>query len=153
MVYSVILFSFDFLKQIHMGIIRYIPKKREVIDRRTENGGYYEAVCNECGNAFYPQRSSAKYCSRSCAVMAYRKSIIAKPTKSIVKTPKVAEMVSKEVFSSREWAVKYLKDNYKHVMSGKVAEIRKKLKNMEVNTVLDLEAVKVRRISPNKYAV
>lgn len=136
-----------------MGIIRYIPKKREVIDRRTENGGYYEAVCNECGNAFYPQRSSAKYCSRSCAVMAYRKNHAEKPVKRTVKVVKVAETPSKEVFSSREWAVKYLKDNYKHVMSGKVAEVREKLKNMDVNTVLDLDSVKVRRISTNKYAV
>lgn len=136
-----------------MGILRYIPKKREVIDRRSENGGYYEAVCNECGNAFYPQRSSAKYCSRSCQVMAYRKSVIAKPAKSIVKVPKVAEFASKEVFSSRNDVVKYLKRNYWHIMSGKVTEIREKLKNMEVNTVLDLEEVKIKRISVNKYAV
>ena len=143
-----------------MGILRYIPKKREVIDRRSENGGYYEAVCNECGNAFYPQRSSAKYCSRSCAVMAYRKNKSVTPVKrtakvvEVAETPsKVAETPSKEVFSSRGSAVKYLKDNYKHVMSGKVAEIREKLKDMDVNSVLDLKDVQVKRISANKYAV
>ena len=49
-----------------MAILNYIPKKKEVIDRRTDNGGYYEAVCDECGNVYYPKRSNAKYCSRSC---------------------------------------------------------------------------------------
>ena len=56
-----------------MGVLRYIPKVKEVIDNRSPDGGYYEAECNECGNIFYPKRSNAKYCSRSCLVMHYRK--------------------------------------------------------------------------------
>ena len=56
-----------------MGVLRYIPKVKEVIDNRSPDGGFYEAECDECSNIFYPKRSNAKYCSRSCLVMHYRK--------------------------------------------------------------------------------
>jgi hypothetical protein len=56
-----------------MGIVRYVPKQRIVTDRRTEDGGYYEAVCDECGNTFYPKRKNAKYCSNACTVAVHRR--------------------------------------------------------------------------------
>ena len=55
-----------------MPILKYIPKKKTVIDRRTNDGGYYEAICDECGNEFYPKRNNARYCSKSCQQMAWR---------------------------------------------------------------------------------
>jgi uncharacterized OB-fold protein len=56
-----------------MGVVRYIPKQRIATDRRTEDGGYYEAVCDECGNTFYPKRNNAKYCSNACTVAVHRR--------------------------------------------------------------------------------
>ena len=55
-----------------MAIKEYIPKKESIIDRRSINGGYYIAECDVCGREFYPKKSNAKYCSRSCAMIAYR---------------------------------------------------------------------------------
>ena len=55
-----------------MAILKYIPRKSKIIDRRTENGGYYEATCDVCGTIFYPKRNTAKYCSHPCAIHAYR---------------------------------------------------------------------------------
>lgn len=55
-----------------MSILRYIPKNGAVNDRRSPEGGYYEAICY-CGQKFYPKRSDAMYCSKNCALKAYRK--------------------------------------------------------------------------------
>ena len=54
-----------------MSILRYIPKQSAINDRRTPEGGFYEATCR-CGNKFYPKRSDALYCSNRCAVQANR---------------------------------------------------------------------------------
>lgn len=62
-----------------MGIQKYIPKKKNIIDRRTPDGGYYEAVCDDCGTVFYPKRSNARYCSHSCTVAAMRKRNLENP--------------------------------------------------------------------------
>ena len=56
-----------------MGVKEYIPKKKEIIDRRTEDGGYYIAECDVCGGEFYPTRSNAKYCSKSCYLIEWRR--------------------------------------------------------------------------------
>lgn len=139
-----------------MGILRYIPKKREVIDRRSDNGGYYEAMCNECGNAFYPKRSNAMYCSRSCTVMAYRKHREAKKLQALVPEFKLVvpalEKPAKEVFSNRDSLVMYLKDNYKSVI-GSIGDLREALKVMDIGSKLDFDKVTVKRISLSKYSV
>ena len=56
-----------------MALKRHIPKKVEIIDRRSKDGGYYIAECDECGIEFYPVSSRAMYCSNRCALRAYRK--------------------------------------------------------------------------------
>lgn len=55
-----------------MAIIKYVPKKTTVRDRRNDQGGYYEATCEECGSLFYPAKM-AKYCSQLCTQRAYNK--------------------------------------------------------------------------------
>jgi hypothetical protein len=58
-----------------MGILKYIPKKKNIIDRRSDDGGYYEAECDVCGTIYYPKRSNGKYCSHSCSIRAYRERV------------------------------------------------------------------------------
>lgn len=40
---------------------------------RSSPGSYYVAICNECGDAFYPLRKDGLYCSSRCTVAAFRK--------------------------------------------------------------------------------
>jgi len=55
-----------------MAIKRFVPKKVEIIDRRTSEGGYYVAECEVCSREYYPKRSNSKYCSHTCLIRAYR---------------------------------------------------------------------------------
>lgn len=84
-----------------MGILRYIPKVKEVIDNRSSEGGFYEAECDECNNPFYPKRSNAKYCSRSCLVMAYRKLRLS----GTPKKNKTVKSVTKSIDSAKKTKV------------------------------------------------
>lgn len=56
-----------------MAILNYIPKKKAKIDHRSEEGGYYEARCSECSETYYPKRKTAKYCSKTCQMQAWRR--------------------------------------------------------------------------------
>lgn len=56
-----------------MPILNYVPKKTTKIDHRSEAGGYYEAKCTECSETFYPKRNSAKFCSKTCQMQAWRR--------------------------------------------------------------------------------
>lgn len=138
-----------------MAILKYIPIKKEVIDRRTTDGGYYIAVCENCGNEFYPKRSNAMYCSRSCLVMAYR----AKKPSVRVKAPKVAAAVKEktavalQVFSNRDSCIKYLREKNWDDVKGKISEVRSSLKGLAVGKTYKLASVSVTRISANKYSV
>lgn len=107
-----------------MPILRYIPKKKNVIDRRSNEGGFYEAECEECGGKFFPKRGNAKYCSQSCLQMAWRKkhkdkkvkSKVVKATKEI-KEPKKTE--SKRFHSKRQ-VIEYLKIVESAEVKGKI---------------------------------
>lgn len=75
-----------------MGILAYIPKKVAVIDRRTDEGGYYIATCEYCEREFYPKRSNAKYCNAGCSIANWRKKRAEKP-KEVVKSSKKGEKI------------------------------------------------------------
>lgn len=130
-----------------MGIISYIPKKKEVIDNRTSEGGYYHAICDECGNEFYPKRSNAKYCSRSCLVMAYRKN------KSEIK-PKKAEETKKILLfdGSLTDLARILKKHYSIETNGAPAYyIKEELKPLKVGETKSYSILIVKRRSELKY--
>ena len=56
-----------------MAILKHFPKKVEVLDRRSKDGGYYEAKCDVCEVIYYPASVRSKYCSNRCSLIAYRK--------------------------------------------------------------------------------
>lgn len=53
-----------------MAILQRIVLKVEIKDWRGKGRTYFEAVCEQCGRKFYPNRSTAKYCSRLCNDMS-----------------------------------------------------------------------------------
>lgn len=55
-----------------MAILKYVPPTKKIIDKRSPDGGYYEAECEICGTKFYPERSNAKYCNPNCGLQAHR---------------------------------------------------------------------------------
>lgn len=58
-----------------MAILSYVPKKKNITDYRSEDGGYYEVECENCGTVFYPKRSDAKHCSKNCTMITYRQQL------------------------------------------------------------------------------
>jgi len=58
-----------------MPILKYVPPKKEIIDHRTPEGGYYVAKCEVCETEFYPARSNAKYCCYNCGLIAHRTAV------------------------------------------------------------------------------
>lgn len=73
-----------------MPILNYTPPKKQIVDNRNSEGGYYTAECDVCNTMFYPKRSNAKYCTPNCAVVAHRKEmaaggIVKKKEKKVVK--------------------------------------------------------------------
>lgn len=68
-----------------------LKQVKKILDRRSDEGGYYEAKCDHCGTLYYPKSALSKYCSRACAVQAYRKRNGI--TGTAVKQPKTVEGV------------------------------------------------------------
>ncbi|MFN7611495.1 MAG: hypothetical protein ACK5QX_11260 [bacterium] len=133
-----------------MGVISYIPKKKEVIDNRSNEGGYYTAVCDECGNDFFPKRSNAMYCSRSCLVMAYRKKKSLLPQKPIKKTVNES-LILEKTLSGADMAW-YLKANYSvDTEKTPIYVLKDILKAIEIGEMKQFNTISVKRHSPNKY--
>ena len=131
-----------------MAIVKYIPKKKEVIDRRNPDGGYYEAECEECGNIFYPKRSSAKYCSRSCTVMAYRRAIKSKLAEP--RASKTSEMAKLDECNGAKNVSSVLKElNYN--INGKMGLIKNAMTNLNVSEKLNFGDITVVKLSDRKF--
>jgi hypothetical protein len=147
-----------------MGILKYIPKKREIIDNRSSEGGFYEAECDECKEPFYPKRSNAKYCSRSCLVMAYRKnktSETPKKLKKIITPSKPSQIESKPTqiglpkmvheTTGRNMA-SYLKNKYKSDTEGKpIYLLNEELQRMSINSKIEYGTIYINRRSAYKF--
>jgi anaerobic selenocysteine-containing dehydrogenase len=69
-----------------MSIKSYVPPKKNIIDHRTAEGGYYNAICDVCGTEFFPKRSNARYCSSNCGIVAHRTAIANGDVKKKIKT-------------------------------------------------------------------
>lgn len=58
-----------------MAIIGYVPPKKRIRDNRSSEGNYYIAKCDICDTEFYPNRTSAKYCTPNCGLIAHRQAV------------------------------------------------------------------------------
>jgi len=90
-----------------MAILKYIPAKTKIIDKRNPDGGYYEATCEVCGTTFYPARASAKYCTSKCRLNHYR----------TLKVEQLANGGKIETGISREKAKKKFKKEYDSIIN------------------------------------
>jgi len=138
-----------------MAILRYVPKKKEIIDKRSESGGYYEAECDECGTIYYPTRANAKYCSRSCQVMAYRSGKTKKDSPSTpFKTSTTEPTGVIETFLGVNQLITYLQKYYYDDIVNKVGIYRANVKKLLVDkNYLTIGDVKIIRISERKLAI
>lgn len=140
-----------------MAIIRYIPIKKQVIDKRSEEGGFYEAECDQCHNVFYPKRSNARYCSRSCLVMSYRKKNVGKvyQKKSILSTVLSKEQLNEKIKIKEDCAgvmSSFLKNIYPIETERKPGyKLAIELKNIPEGTILKYSNLIVYRRSANKF--
>ncbi len=135
-----------------MGVLRYIPKVKEVIDNRSPDGGFYEAECDECSNIFYPKRSNAKYCSRSCLVMHYRKE--QKNTLPKNSEKKIVKLGSKIFEGGGLDMARFLKENYSIATDFKpIYIIKKELFSLKYNEKVKYNELTVIRRSERLYGL
>jgi len=142
-----------------MAIIKYIPKKVQIIDRRSEDGGYYVAECeNEsCGREFYPKRNNAKYCSYTCNQMVWRSRQGGKvkeeekaeePPKTIAK--KIRQEEGKIVYGSKN-VMKWMGE---HTNTwGQRRDIKHVITHLEINEQWEYEELIIGRVSEMRYKV
>jgi hypothetical protein len=89
-----------------MAIIKYVPPKKNILDRRSSDGGYYEAICECCGTEFYPSRNSARYCSSNCQLIKYREANLSKTKVNLVKPGESAPKKIEEIITTpKKWEV------------------------------------------------
>lgn len=135
-----------------MGVLRYIPKVKEVIDNRSPDGGFYEAECDECSNIFYPKRSNAKYCSRSCLVMHYRKE--QKNTLSKNSEKKIIKLGNKIFEGGGQDMARFLKEKYFTATDFKpIYIIKKELFALKYNEKVQYNELTVIRRSERLYGL
>jgi hypothetical protein len=140
-----------------MAILRYIPIKKQVIDKRSEEGGFYEAECDECHNPFYPKRSNARYCSRSCLVMSYRKKNVGKVflKQSILSTVLSSKELNEKIKIKEDCAgtmSSFLKRDYPIETEKKPAyKLILELKSIPSGQILKYSNLIVYRRSANRF--
>lgn len=139
-----------------MPILKYVPPKKEIIDHRSPEGGYYVAKCEVCETEFYPARSNAKYCCYNCGLIAHRTAVAngtakkRKPKKD--STSKEKEYV--DILTGRDNVIDNLRNGYPDSMKGRVGELRRAMYDAQVGEkVASSEEWVLTKISPNKYRV
>jgi|TARA_B110000259_G_C13986565_1_gene390691 hypothetical protein len=142
-----------------MGVLKYIPKRKEILDRRSVDGGYYEAECDVCGTTFYPSRSNAKYCSRSCNLILWRqKKVLKESIESAVdeqRAKKGAKISSDtyEIVQGMNNVINYLQDNFPADVYRKKGEMKWDMKCLTPSEGLDYGNFIITKISERKYRI
>lgn len=130
-----------------MPILRYIPLKKTIVDRRTSEGGYYQAECDHCSSIFYPKRSTAKFCSRSCTVMAYR---MTKSAKKAIKEAKKGTFTKIGECYGCDEVLKLLNSNG-YSLHLRMGDTKQTIKYMDIGDRVQFDAIVIEKISDRKY--
>jgi hypothetical protein len=130
-----------------MGVLRYIPRKKEIIDRRSADGGYYESECDHCGSIYYPKRSSAKFCSRACTVMAYRMN---KKPVNAPKQPQKDIITKLQDCLGVDEVINFLY-RYNYNLSMQRGIIKQSLKDLDVKDIIHFGIFIITKTSDRKY--
>lgn len=156
-----------------MAIVKYVPRKRDIIDRRSENGGYWEMTCESCGTIFYPTRQNAKFCCRACGLQNWRErkkklkeeALQFLREKGIPTTleeyqnQKMAEKAEKqpnrEVIMGSNNVINFLKSKkrFASAIKGQIGDIRYNLKEADIGEIIDWEKFEIEKISDRRFVV
>lgn len=141
-----------------MPVLRYVPPKKNIIDRRSDEGGYYVASCECCGTEFYPTRSNARFCSSNCTLINHRekklsgtKDNLANPTKIIPKNIEVKPTSHnqwEEIFVGKQSIFIFL-ENAEMRTHG----VKRKVTALKIGETLDWEGYKIGRVSDKKFGI
>lgn len=138
-----------------MGMIKYIPPTKKIIDHRNADGGYYEAICECCGTQFYPKKSNAKYCSYNCNLIMLREAKLSKGSNKLPKpgekipTPKVTSHNQHEIILNGKLAV----INFFREAGAKHHGVVVRVKSLEVGDNMVWEGYNITRITSNKFGL
>lgn len=166
-----------------MAIVKYIPRKRDIVDRRSEKGGYWEMTCESCGTLFYPTRKNAKYCCRACGLQNWRedkkkrdlgikaevenqiqilKDAGVPTTLEEFKAQKAQKESSKsdrnpnrEVIMGQNNVIAFLrsKKKFASAIKGNIGNIRHNLSEQDIDTIIDWEKFEIERLSARRFVV
>lgn len=125
-----------------MPIVKFIPPVFDVKDYRSPEGNYYVAICDNCGAEFYPKRSDAKYCSKKCTIVSWRKDKINRPEEPKEEKRNIVTLIS------RESVLAYLKSN-QIATHG----ILLTLKNQNIGTDIMWKGIRIKKVTDRKYEV
>jgi len=168
------------IKYSEMAIVKYIPRKRDIVDRRSDKGGYWEMTCESCGTTFYPTRKNAKYCCRACGLQNWRESkkerekeeeaikqkhlqILREkgiPTtieewREMKKLEKAEKKPNREVIMGSNNVINFLrsKKRFASAIKGQIGDIRYNLKEGNIGEIIDWEKFEIEKISDRRFVV
>ena len=165
-----------------MAIVKYIPRKRDIVDRRNPKGGYYEMTCDSCGTTFYPTRDNAKYCCRACGLQVWRKDRKRREeeakaelknqiqimrdkglptTLEEYKIQKQNRLASIEKEKNREYimgsnnVIDFLKSKkrFASTIKNQIGDIRYNMKEQEEGTFIDWDKFQIEKLSDRRFVV
>lgn len=126
-----------------MAIIKLIPKVSKMTDYRSNDGGYYIANCEVCGTEYYPKRSTSKYCSNTCSVIAYRNRAKAVEPKKLSNNQNSNLVATGSKGSCADFFKQFRRKSDADYL----------MKNMKINSSVKLEEYTIKRLSERKYVV
>ena len=137
-----------------MAIKSYVPKKSMILDRRSAEGGYYIAECEECKREFYPKNAKARFCSSECRSHNYLKHKTPQTQqKKVVNTNTSPVKNDSLTLLGQKDVINYFKKVEKEEMDGSVGVYRDLLKDLAVNEKLTVGEHVVKRITAKKYEI
>jgi uncharacterized Zn finger protein (UPF0148 family) len=144
-----------------MAIVNYIPKKIAVLDKRNANGGYYEAVCDNCGRTFFPKSRKARFCCSDCRNNNYvklhptknkQKKVISRPERLIPEALKTVKSKSVTVAGAKQ-VIKYLEQVKENAVYRQTGYYKGLILELACGETENIGKYVIERISQLKYEV
>ena len=161
------------IKYSEMAIVRYVPRKRDIVDRRSEKGGYWEMTCESCGTTFYPTRQNAKFCCRACGLQNWRerkkerdKEVKELYQKILSEREEMKELqkqaratktkdANREVIMGANNVINFLrsKKRFASAIKGQIGDIRYNMKFQEIGSISDFGKFEIEKLSDRRFVV
>jgi hypothetical protein len=130
-----------------MAILKFVSPNKKVKDNRKNPNGYYEAVCEQCSERFFPSRSTALYCSDSCTYQ-HRKNLQSGVKKTTKKAVEKKISANEEVINGGAINVFYfLEEKYDTTrQKGSILDSLKALGTGETFTYKNTQCTKISKL-------